>query len=593
MDAAELRGGRGGRDRSERLLDLVLETGEVVAAVLDTDLRHEWIHNPDPEPPEGEILGKRDDELYPAADAAPTMALKRAALEEDGHVGREFVFQKPRGPVAYRAAAEPVHCDDGEQVGVLFTAFDRTERYQLLDRITEAVYTVDADWRVTFWNDTMADRTGIDPEDVVGENLWERFGESVPAELEAAYREAMATGGPVELEQYVPEPFDYWVEVRAFPGDEGMTVFSRDVTETVERTRELERREYLFDGMQEIADLGVWEYDPVTETLWWSDGVYRVHGLDPTVDDPPTVEAAIECYHPDDRPRVEAAFERALESGEGYSLDMRLANPDGGVRNVRSRAEVATEAGEVVLVRGTIQDVTAEKQTERRLRQQNERLDDFVDLVAHDLRNPLSVASAFTDIAVEDDSVEELDRVQAALDRMGDLLEDMLTAARAGQSLAETAPVDVAGLAWSAWGNVDTRDAELRIEDGLGRVEGEYGRLLRLFENLVRNAVEHGSTSPDSQPRRDAVEHGGTGVTVTVGPLADGAGFYVADDGPGIPAAVRERVFERGYSTSLEGTGFGLAIVADVVAVHGWTVEATEAVDGGARFEVTVTNGSS
>jgi PAS domain S-box-containing protein len=560
--------------------------------VLDTDLRYEWVHNPNPEPPEDEILGKRDDELYPAADAAPTMALKRAALEEDRRVEREFVFQKPRGPVAYRAAAEPVHADDGGQTEVLFTAFDRSERYQLLDRLTDAIYTVDADWQVTFWNDTMADHTGIDPEDVVGENLWERFGESVPAELEAAYREAMATGEPIEVEQYVPEPFDYWVEVRAFPGDREMTVFSRDVTETVERTRELERREYLFDGMQEIADMGVWEYDPVTETLWWSDGVYRVHGLDPAVDDPLTVEAAIECYHPDDRLRVEAAFERALESGEGYSLDMRLASPDGGVRNVRSRAGVVTEDGEVVLVRGTIQDVTAEKQTERRLRQQNERLDDFVDLVAHDLRNPLSVASAFTDLAIEDESVEELDRVQAALDRMDDLLEDMLTAARAGQSLTETAPVDVAGLARSAWENVDTRDAGLRIEDGLRRVEGEYGRLLRLFENLVRNAVEHGSTSPDSQARRNAGKRGEPGVTVTVGPLADGAGFYVADDGPGIPLGARERVFERGYSTSREGTGFGLAIVADVVAVHGWTVEATESADGGARFEVTVTNGS-
>ncbi|MFC7228486.1 PAS domain-containing protein [Salinirubellus salinus] len=592
MDAAELGGGRGERDRSERLLDLVLETGAVVAAGLDTDLRHEWVHNPNPDPPEAEILGKRDDELYPPSDADPTMALKRVALEEDRRVDREFVFQKPWGPVAYRAAAEPTHDEAGEQTGVLFAAFDRTEQYQLLDRTTDGVYTVDPDWRVTFWNDTMAERTGVEAETVVGERLWDQFGDTIPATLAEAYRGAMATGEPVELEQYVPEPFDYWVEVRAFPGDGGMTVFSRDVTETVERTRELERREYLFDEMQEIAELGVWEYDPISETLWWSDGMYRVHGLEST-DDPPTIEGAIECYHPDDRPRVEAAFERALEDGTGYSLDLRLANPDGGVRDVRNRAEAVTEHGEVVLVRGTIQDITAVKRTERSLRQQNERLDDFVDLVAHDLRNPLSVATAFTDIAIEDDSVDDLDRVQAALGRMEDLLEDVLTAAHAGQSLTETAPIDVAGLARSAWENVDTSDAELHVEEGIGQVQGEYGRLLRLFENLVRNAVEHGATSPDASASRDAVEHGGGGVTVTVGPLADAVGFYVADDGVGIPPSERDRVFERGYSTNREGTGFGLAIVADVVAVHGWTVEVAESADGGARFEITVTNGPS
>jgi signal transduction histidine kinase len=81
------------------------------------------------------------------------------------------------------------------------------------------------------------------------------------------------------------------------------------------------------------------------------------------------------------------------------------------------------------------------------------------------------------------------------------------------------------------------------------------------------------------------VEHAGEDVTVTVGDL-DG-GFYVADDGPGIPESDRERVFETGYSTSDGGTGFGLEIVATVATAHGWDVRVTDAADGGARFEFT------
>jgi signal transduction histidine kinase len=73
-------------------------------------------------------------------------------------------------------------------------------------------------------------------------------------------------------------------------------------------------------------------------------------------------------------------------------------------------------------------------------------------------------------------------------------------------------------------------------------------------------------------------------VTVTVGGLPDG--FYVADDGEGVPPADRDRVFERGYTTG-DGTGLGLSIVEQIVGAHGWSVRATESEDGGARFEIT------
>jgi signal transduction histidine kinase len=72
---------------------------------------------------------------------------------------------------------------------------------------------------------------------------------------------------------------------------------------------------------------------------------------------------------------------------------------------------------------------------------------------------------------------------------------------------------------------------------------------------------------------------------VRVGALDDG--FYVADDGPGVPPDDREHVFESGYSTSEDGTGFGLAIVEEIASAHGWDVDVVESEDGGARFEVT------
>jgi nitrogen fixation/metabolism regulation signal transduction histidine kinase len=101
------------------------------------------------------------------------------------------------------------------------------------------------------------------------------------------------------------------------------------------------------------------------------------------------------------------------------------------------------------------------------------------------------------------------------------------------------------------------------------------------------DAVEHGTTSPASEAREDAPEHGPPddgSVTVVVGDLADG--FYVADDGVGIPPAKREEVFESGYSSG-DGTGLGLSIVRQVAREHGWDVALTESDAHGARFEFT------
>ena len=165
---------------------------------------------------------------------------------------------------------------------------------------------------------------------------------------------------------------------------------------------------------------------------------------------------------------------------------------------------------------------------------------------------------------------------------MNALIDSLLDLAREGELATDPAPIDVAEVAESAWESVATGDAELRVTAG-GAVVADRSRLAQLFENLFRNAVEHGSTGSQTESD-DAVDHAGSGVVVTVGEL-DG-GFYVADDGPGVPEADRESVFDTGYTTG-EGTGFGLSIVEQVADAHGWSVRLVESEDGGARFEFT------
>jgi len=304
--------------------------------------------------------------------------------------------------------------------------------------------------------------------------------------------------------------------------------------------------------------------------------------------------------------------------------------------------EALSELGESI--GHAIDSMAARKQLarrERELARQNERLDEFASVVSHDLRNPLNVAHGNLELVQMDVDDDRLGQVADALDRMDQLIDDLLTLARYGRTVDDVRPVDVRSVVEGAWTTTDTEDARLRFEDDPGIVQADESRLTQVFENLFRNAVEHGSTSPRSQAPEDSVEHGSTNnrtesgdavehgstgnrrgsagdsvehgsadgrstaddpgtpdssdeafvrgngadVTVTVGRTADG--FYVEDDGPGIPESERDRVFETGYSTADGGTGFGLNIVRTVAEAHGWTVAVTEGATGGARFEFT------
>jgi len=224
-----------------------------------------------------------------------------------------------------------------------------------------------------------------------------------------------------------------------------------------------------------------------------------------------------------------------------------------------------------------LQDVTEQKRRERELETQIEKLDQFASLVSHDLRSPINVANGFLEQTRETGDLSHLDRVEAATDRMEEIIADVLELAREGQTVTAPEAVSLEAIAQEAWSHTETADATLSVET-TAEINADPDRLTRLFENLFRNTIDHGAGKGSLSELTVSV--GLTDETSTSGTL------FVADNGVGIPAAERQTVLEDGYSTDEQGTGLGLAIVSEIADAHGWNVRVTDSDCGGARFEI-------
>ncbi|MFB6201836.1 MAG: PAS domain S-box protein [Halorhabdus sp.] len=354
-----------------------------------------------------------------------------------------------------------------------------------------------------------------------------------------------------------------------------LVVTARDVTEHRRRERELRRYERMVNTMLESACI----YDENERFVVVNEYLAEFYG---------TTRDALEGRQSNLIPKVRDQSDgdpfAALLAGERDEVRGEISGefPYQGHEDLEYRLTPLHVDGDIEGVVAVTHEITELKDRERALEQQNERLDEFASVVAHDLRNPLGVATGRLELLEDDCSSEHLDPVGDALERMETLIDDLLTAAREGQPVEETTPVDLSAVVEDAWGAVATGDATLAVEEAV-TVRAERGRLRQLFENLLGNAVQHGTA--DAQSGTDSPADAGT-VTVRVGSLSAADGFYVADDGPGIPPDERSAVFDAGYSTQTDGTGFGLSIVESIVDAHGWEVDATDSETGGARFEI-------
>lgn len=327
-----------------------------------------------------------------------------------------------------------------------------------------------------------------------------------------------------------------------------------------------ERRK-AFDALAEVSADGIIMVDDESIVQYANPAVERILGYNP---DALSGEPLVTIIPESLKQAHTEGFHRYCETGEKHLDWTYMELP--GCHKAGHEVPLAisfnefTHDGDHYFV-GTFRDISARKEVEQKLEQQNERLNRFASMLAHELRNPLEIAQIYLSfLDAEDDAT--IAQIEDAHERIDEIIDVVLVLARGNDGVGDREAVGLTGIVKDVWAKTATGDADIEIT-GTQILRVNPTHLQHLLENLFRNTIEHSD---------------GT-ITVRVGVLDDG--FYVEDTGPGIPETERENVTEAGYTTDEEGIGLGLTFVAQLADAYGWEYTITESGEGGARFEFT------
>jgi PAS domain S-box-containing protein len=483
---------------------------------------------------------------------------------------------------------------------------------EIVQGMTEACFALDREWRFTFVNDRTETLLRHRREEMLGRSIWEIFQKLVGTPMETNYRRAMAERVPVAFEALSPIA-GRWLDIRLFPTGEGLAAFLLDIDTRKEAEAVIRESEQRLRGILDtmFVFVGLMNLDgqivEVNLAPLEAAGLTREEVLGRTV-----AESFWFSHSPAVQEQVREALARAAQ-GEVMRDDYLIRVAGGQHITIDTTfAPLRDAAGRVAQIVGSAVDITERKRAEEQIHQlnaeleqrviertmqleaANQELEAFSYSVSHDLRAPLRAVDGFSQAVLEDygpqlpaEGQRYLETIRGGAQRMGNLIDDLLTFARLSRAPLSQHRVEPARLVRDIWEDLAPQREGRHVEfacGGLPACAGDAALLRQVWVNLLSNALKY------SRPRDPAVIE--IGSTAEAGETV----YFVRDNGTGFDMRYAGKlfgVFQRLHrAEDFEGTGVGLAIVQRVIHRHGGRVWAKAEVDRGATFFFTLPRGT-
>jgi PAS domain S-box-containing protein len=374
----------------------------------------------------------------------------------------------------------------------------------------------------------------------------------------------------------------------------GFSCFEGTLEDISERKKSEEQLLQMSNRLQlavRATAIGIWDWDIVNNTTDWDDEMFRMY--DVKRGEYPSITAAWEAVlHPDDLERVKHELDTALKGGKEYDTEFRITCKDKSVRYIKGNALVLYDhSGNPVRMIGTNGDITERKNAEEEILQLNKNLEQFANITAHDLQEPIRMVSGFLGLLdkkyasiIDAQGKSYIDRAKDGADRMSILIRDLLEFSRSANKAAKKEPVDlryVLELVHKDMGIVmEDTSANFFVPNTLPVVEGTQSALYRLFLNLVSNGIKF--------RKKDTIPE----VSISILDSADSWEFIVQDNGIGVPEKDQPKLFQAFHrlhrKEDYPGTGLGLVTCKKIVETHGGRIWMTSEYGKGTGFHFTL-----
>ncbi|HEY1952810.1 MAG TPA: ATP-binding protein [Gemmatimonadaceae bacterium] len=501
----------------------------------------------------------------------------------------------------------------------------------VLERISDAFFALDAGWRFTYVNEKAALLLHRQRADLLGKVIWEEFPETATSAFYDQYRRAVETQSAIAFADYYP-PLDSWFEVHAYPSPEGISVYFADASEKQRAQRMLQESERRFRSLVEATTAAVWKLDKTGLFVAEEDDWHQLTGQ---AFEEMRGTGWLGAVHPEDRARTETAWKKAFSAGSIFEVEHRVRTRDGEYREMFARAVPVFDAtGKIEEWVGTHTDITARKHAERqrdlaleealdaretaeRAQQEAEMANrgksEFLATMSHEFRTPLNAILGYTQLidmgvlgAVTIQQHDHLQRLRASAVHLLGLVNDILDlskieagrvhVARETAYLSDVIQATRALVAPQAVARGIDYPEECAGEKSVSYV-GDPDRVRQILVNLLSNAVKFTNPGGSVTLTCGTADHADPGARL----VGDGQWTYVrvTDTGIGIPIEQVVRIFEpfvqaeTGYTRTEGGTGLGLSISRRLARLMGGDITVQSKIGEGSTFTLWLRSPSS